>query len=141
MRGSRLLLQAFFRPAGGFGHGFVLVSGELFDYGEKFGVSAVTHRNGGVTAKAGALGAADGRSAKGCAEFFIRHFGEPVERRIYQPGTRLKFRRSRGRSFAVPGADILADIAAENLMTHAGAQLLGNRSAFLDGEIVNTLVS
>src|SRR5262245_3015741 len=37
----------------------------------------------------------------------------------------------------VPGADILADVAAEDVVSDPIAQLLGNRSALLDGQVSN----
>ena len=36
---------------------------------------------------------------------------------------------------AVPGADVLADIAAENGVSHIGTQIFGYSAAEFDGEI------
>ena len=69
-----------------------------------------------------------------------RHLSQPFQRGIDQPFPRLKFRRGGSRSFAVPGTDILADVAAKNLVTHARPQVLGDRAPLLDGQIRNAAI-
>ena len=48
---------------------------------------------------------------------------------------RREGRLDRHRSAAVPGADVLADVAAEDVRADAGAMLLRNRAAQLDREV------
>jgi len=67
--------QSFFCPACALGNSIVLVGRQLLKQGKKFPVSAVAHGDGGISTKAGMLGAADRRSAEDCAEFFPGHFG------------------------------------------------------------------
>ena len=112
----------------------------LSSSGRNLALAAVAHGDGGVAAQARALGAADGRSAEGFPKFFRGHFSEPGESRIDQARAGSEFGRSRGGSLAVPRANILADVAAEDVTAHARAEVLGNRPALLDREIRNALV-
>ena len=102
-------------PGGGFGDHFVLIPRQLFEQRKKFLVSAVAHGDDRVPAQSCALRAAHRRAAKRAAEIFLADLGQPVERRIYQIRPGLKLRRLRGRRFPVPGANILANVTAENV--------------------------
>src|ERR1019366_9199817 len=97
-------------------------------------------RNGGVATQTGALGAEDGRSTESLTEFFRRHFSEPGESGVIQPGPRLELTRRGCRSLTVPRTNILADVATENVVPHAGAKVLGDRPPFFNGEIGDALV-
>jgi len=77
---------------------------------------------------------------KNLAKFFCTHLSQPIERRINQFWAGLKLGRIRYRRFAIPWADVLADIAAEDMPSHSVAHLFGNRAALFDREIGDTLV-
>ncbi len=63
-----------------------------------------------------------------------------AKRGIDESFTRLKFGLIGRGSFAVPGADVLADVAAKDLVSHALAQFFGNGAALFDGEIRDAFV-
>ena len=98
-------------------------------------VAAVSHRHHRIPAQARKLGATNWRSSKYLAELFRPHFRQPVERRIDESFPRLKLcRGSRGR-LAVPRANVLTDVASENVSSHSFAQFYGNLAALLDRQI------
>ena len=68
------------------------------------------------------------------------HLREPFEGGIDQAVAGLEFGRGGDRGFAIPGADVLADVAAEDVASHAVAQVLGDGAALFDGEIGNAAV-
>src|SRR5208282_695357 len=110
---------------------------EFFQRRPKFLVAAVSHRNHRIPAQPGKLGAPDRRSAKHFPELFLLHFGQPVERWIDQAFPRLELRRGSHRSLAIPRANILTDVASENVPSHARAELDWNLAPLLDGQIGN----
>ncbi len=81
------------------------------------------------------FGAPDGRSAKHFPELFLLHFGQPVERRIDQTFPRLELRRGSHWRLAIPRANVLTDVASENVPSHARAKLVWNLAPLLDGQI------
>src|SRR5258708_2033732 len=131
--------QLFPGPKRAFRHGFIFIGCKLVEQRQKLPLGAIAHGDGNVAAQPGSFCPTDGRSAKSLAELFRAHFGEPLERWIYQLRTRLEFRRGGYWSFTVPGADVLADVASENVLANARPQFLGNRSTFLNREIGNAL--
>src|SRR6202012_2778661 len=97
--------------------------------------AAVSHGDGDVAQKTCAASAFDGRAFEPAFEFSGVHAGEPVERRVDEFGSRDHSGVSGDWSFAIPGADVLTDVAAEDLATNGLAQLFGDDAFFFDGEI------
>src|ERR1700722_7756316 len=128
------------RPARGCRPGFIFIAGPPFEQGKKFPLAAVASGDHGVAAQPGPFGAPYRRSGKSRAKFFLADLRQPVERGIYQFGPGSEFRGGGCRSFPVPGADILADVAAEQVAPHTGSHLFGNFAALLDREIGNAQV-
>src|SRR5579859_7051895 len=69
------------------------------------------------------------------AEFFGGHFRQPVQTWVHQAGARAKFLSAGHGSLPVPGANILADIAAKDMAADARAQIFGDRAALFDGQV------
>src|SRR5208282_2578131 len=90
-----------------------------------------------IPAQPGKLGAPGRGSAKHFPELFLLHFGQPVERWIDQAFPRLELRRGSQWRLAIPRANILTDVASENVPSHARAELFWNLASFLDGQIGN----
>jgi len=106
-----------------------------------------------VANQASPLGAFDGTVTKYGAEFLLRERGQPFElggekrfaafvwRHLLRGGpvasdcARLKSSDGRDRSFPVPGADVLADIATDDRIADGGTKFLGNRGAKFDGQV------
>src|SRR5215469_113567 len=124
-------------PARGFGNGGIGIVSRTFRHRNQVAIAAVSNRYERIASQTSPLRALNGRASEPLAEFFLGDFGQPVERRIYQTLARLEFRGIGRRSFPVPGADILADITAKNLMSQIFAELFGNRSPLLNREIGN----
>ena len=72
---------------------------------------------------------------KNPAKFLRTHLSQPIERGINQFWAGFKLGRIRYRRFAIPRADVLADIATEDVPSHSAANLLGNRATLFDREI------
>src|SRR6267378_7663434 len=120
-----------------FGYYWIGIFREALEGGNEFTFSTIAHGDDGIAAQASEFGSADRRSTEDCGKFFLLHFGEPVESRIYQAFTRLKFESGGYRRFAVPGTHVLADVATENMPAHLRAQGFGDVTALLDGQIRN----
>src|SRR5580658_6261476 len=101
----------------------------------------VSQRYAGIANQAAPFRALDRAPAKHGAKIRLRKRSEPLEfgseKRsfIFEYLARLKCSDARHRRLAVPGAHILADVAADNSIAHWSAKLVGNRSAEFDGEI------
>ena len=109
---------------------------EALKGGVKLGQSGVSHGNCHVPQEAQVTGAPQWRMAKhdvkliladGC-QLFKRGRGEAG----FEGGVRG------GRRATVPGTDVLADIAPENVAADTRAALFGDRAAEFDGEVGNT---
>ena len=74
------------------------------------------------------------------SKFLFADLRQPIERRIYQPFSGLKLRSNSHGSFPVPWADVLTDVATEDMPSHALAQTLWNCTPFLDRQIGNAAV-
>src|SRR5260370_5285078 len=99
--------------------------------------------------------ALDRAAAKNPAEFFLRKRGEPLQPRRKQRGAIfhflfsifalrlntpwLKCRELRHRRLAIPRANVLADVAADDRVSHLRPQLLWDRPTQLDREVGNAL--
>src|SRR5205807_9655209 len=103
-------------------------------------IPAVPHRDHRIAAQAAQLGATDGRTAKFFAKLLGFHFCDPLQGGIHESFTRLKLGSLRGRSSAVPRADILADVATKQVPAHTVTQFLGNGASLFDSEIRDALV-
>ena len=117
----------------------IFVRAELLQQRQKTIVAAIGHCDHGVSAQTTQLSAFHWRAAKQLAKFFHAKLHQPCEVGIHQLGPGLKIGQSRHRCMPVPWADILADVAAENLPANTWAQFLRNRVAQLDGQIRNAL--
>ena len=103
-------------------------------------IPAVPHRDHRIAAQAAQLGPAHGRTAKFFAKLLGFHFCDPLQGGIHESFTRLKLGSLRGRSSAVPRADILADVATKQVPAHTVTQFLGNGPSLFDSEIRDALV-
>ena len=63
------------------------------------------------------------------------HFGQPIEGWIDQAFARLEFGGGGDWSFAVPGANVLTDVAAEDVASDAWAQVFWNLATLFDGQV------
>src|ERR1035438_558724 len=81
----------------------------------------VSHGDGDIAQKSGVAGARNGRAAEQAAEFGLAKRSQPLEWRREFAGFKGGV-AGNGRA-AVPGADILADVAAEDVRAHGGAVL------------------
>src|SRR5690348_13070516 len=81
------------------------------------------------------LRARKGGTAKPFAKFLSRYSCELSKIRIHQRLIGLEVRIRGDRSPAIPRANILADIATEDVSADPVTHILGNRSSFLDREI------
>src|ERR1700693_36271 len=129
-------------PGTPLGNYFVLIPRQLLQQREEFPVSAIPNSYCSIAPYTRALSSPHRRAAKGPVEFLHTHLRQPLERRFHQLLARLQLNRLSRRRFAVPGADILADVAPENMPPHPGAKLviLRNRAPLLDREIRDALV-
>src|SRR5436305_12221438 len=139
---STLLLDFPHGPVGMFCYVRVGIFGQLAKAGQKRTLSAVAHGDCRVAAQSGIFGALDGRAAKAFLEILAAHRGNLLELGIHESSSRLKFRGFCSwlfgravRSAAVPRANILADVAAEDVVSHPGAHVFRNRAALFNGEI------
>src|SRR5208282_1077206 len=111
----RFPLEYCHRPAGVFRYYRVRILAQFLERWNKFFVAAVPHGNHRVPPQPGKLGAPHWRSAKDFTEFFRLHFGQPTKRRIDQAFPRLELRRGSHRRLPVPRANILTDVASEDV--------------------------
>src|ERR1700757_5400714 len=91
----------------------ILVCAQLLERWTMLPIPAVSHRDHRIPAQAAQLGPAHRRTAKFFAKLLGFHFREPLQGGIHESFTRLKLGSLRGRSSAVPRADILTDVAAK----------------------------
>src|SRR5215831_4635675 len=108
-------------------------SGQPFESGTQLGVAGITHRDRHIAQEPGIASARDWRTAEQPAEFFFTDPCQILERR--RKRARLVYRICRKRCAAIPGADVLADVAAEDVGADCGAVLLRHRAAQLDREV------
>ncbi len=87
----------------------------------KFLIAAIAHGNHGIPPQSRKLGAAHGRPTKRRSKFLGLHFRQPFKPGIHQLCTRLEFIRRRNWRLAIPGANVLADVAAKDMTPHASA--------------------
>src|SRR5271157_5987686 len=120
--GFLLPLQALQSPARVLGNNRVFVATEFFQHRQEALVAAVAHCDCHVAAKSVESCALYRRAAKQLAKFIHAELRQPFELRIDQLRPRFQFRRLRQPRLAVPRANILADVAAENLASDANAQ-------------------
>src|SRR5271170_3107978 len=120
--------------------------------------SGICQSDAGVAHQAAPLGALYGTSAKGCAESVFAHGGQPFktgqEERFFVvslgndrgrllwdgrgrlwESSWLKFFGLRDWGAPIPGADVLANVTAEDVTAHGLAQGLGNGAAKLDRQV------
>src|SRR5579859_687740 len=96
-----------------FGDDRISVGGECTQLRREALVPAVAHGDRSITPQAGELCALDRRMAEGLSEGFDVHPGDPFQRRIDELIRGLE-RPAHG-STPVPRADVLADVAAEDV--------------------------
>src|SRR5215469_4191 len=109
-------------PSCVFGNRGIRISSHLFQFGNKIPVPAVAHVNRDIPPQPCIFGSLDGRAAEDIAELFLIHPRQPLEVGMKQLLLGLELRRGcRGcvAGLGVPGADVLADIAAEDLMAYS----------------------
>src|ERR1700686_374057 len=107
---------------------------------DEFLLSAVAHGDGHIALQSSVSGAFYRRIAKCPAKGFFIHFRQPGKVRMKRLYLRLKFRRLRERrvaGFVVPGTNVLADVAAKDVMSDRLAKFPRNVAALLDGQISN----
>lgn len=113
-------------------HG-VLTALQVIQFRDHLRVSAVSHRHGDITHETAPLGSLDGTLPVASAEVFRREAAQFLEVRRPIPFPRLEFLNGRMWNLVVPGTNILADITAENQISHGWPEFFGNIFAKLDG--------
>ena len=119
-RVSVIRLQALDSPVCMFGDNRVLVATELLQKREKSHIAAVGHGDDYVAAKTIESCPLDWRTTKDFTKLLDAEASQPLEIRINQLRTGFELRSPGSGSVPVPGADILADVAAKNLPSDAG---------------------
>src|SRR5271157_60806 len=114
--------QALQSPARVLGNNRVFVATQFFQYRQEALVAAVAHRNCHVAAKPVQSCALHRRAAKHFAELIDAEPRQPFELGVDQLRPRLEFPHPSDQSFTVPRTNILANVAAEDLASDAGAQ-------------------
>src|SRR5713226_4825728 len=161
---TAMLLDARKRPTGRFGEDLILRGRQTLQYiGDSAMLrhtrpySGIPERDAGVTQQAAPLGAFDGTSAK---EFAKVPFVQPekpfqpgkverfVLRRVRRGGiiffrggknTRLERRQSDNRRAPVPWANVLANVAPKNVISHRRAKLFRDGAPQFNRQIGNAL--
>ena len=95
-------------------HHRIRVLGESFERGAKRSVAAIPHGDGDIPQQAGVFRSPQRCATKPCAKLGFGQGSEFLERR--GKGLRLKTEIFRLRSATVPWADVLADVAAEDVV-------------------------
>src|SRR5207249_11975685 len=88
--------------------------------------------------QAAAPGTLDGCTPKTLLKLLTRHVGEVFQARVHLGRTRLQAWICGVVSFAVPGADVLANITPKDVVTSLRTPLLRNRTLEFDRQICNT---
>src|SRR5262245_30693660 len=112
----------------------------LFQIGQELRVSAVAHGDDDVPAEPRIFGALDRRPTKDAAVGVFIHLRQPAQFGVVEPLLRLKLGQGSGRSapcFVVPRANILADIAAKDVVAHRRTKLFRNGAALFDRQVGN----
>src|SRR5450755_1286180 len=112
---------------------------EIFENRQEPLLSAVAHGYRDVAQQSVMFGALHRRTTKYLAKLLDSKACQPLEVGIHQRLARRKFWRLGQRSFAVPRAYVLADVAAEYLPTDSRPKLFGNGAAFFDSEVRDAL--
>src|ERR1039457_4787700 len=120
-------------PAGVGGDDGVGGGGQFFQGSAELGKARVSHSDGDVAQETAVAGARDGCAAEKVSEFGLPERSQLLERRREFAGFKGGVGGNGGA--AVPGADVLADVAAEDVRTDGGATLQGDGGAELDGEV------
>jgi hypothetical protein len=132
---ARLRAELRRGPLGGLSENGVFGVGPELELWEVSQVGAVAHRYGYIALEAFASGAFEGRAFKRLLECYVVELGQRFEGGIDQFGTGFNCLPGCYGGFAVPGADVLADVTAKDLSADEGAEIFGNRAFFLDGEV------
>jgi len=106
--------------------------------GDKAGQAAVAHGDCDIAAQAVEAGAPHRRTIEELFPLRLFECGQPLERGIYQFAARLKIRVGGDGRLAIPWADVLADVAAEDLAADGGTEVVRDGTALLDGEVGDT---
>src|ERR1039458_3973472 len=120
-------------PAGVGGDDGVGGGGQFFQGSAVLGKARVSHSDGDVAQETAVAGARDGCAAEKVSEFGLAERSQLFERRREFAGVKGGGGANGGAAF--PGADVLADVAAEDVRTDGGATLQGDGGAELDGEV------
>src|SRR5208282_1983012 len=102
-----------------FRHSAIRIVGQLLEQRYEAPIAAVAHRYHRVPPQAGTLGAPDRRTAESGAKVLGREVRQPRQRRMEALRVGLELGCRGSGSLAVPGADVLANVAAEDVVSHA----------------------
>src|SRR5437762_2762037 len=108
------------------------------EHGNEFAVAGVSHGHAYVPMEAAVLGPADRTVVKELADLLLGDSSPFLKRLVEQPATRLKSRFRRHCGLPVPGANVLADVAAKNEASDPRPHVQRNRTLFLDGPVGDT---
>ena len=98
-------------------------------------VAAIAHRNGNIALKTGTLSALQRRARERLFEGWLVEVREPVQGRVDKFLSRLEVGLVSNGGPAIPGADVLADVASKYLTAHLIAQFLRDASLLFDSQI------
>src|SRR4051794_20782880 len=76
---------------------------------------------------------------KSIAKILLGDGGERLQFGIYEAFSRCKFLHTCESRPPVPGTDVLANVAAKNMPSHALSEVLRNKASLLDCQIRNAL--
>jgi hypothetical protein len=122
-------------PRRGFGKHRVFILLPFGQAGKESRQAAVAHGDGDVPAQAFELCSLNGRAEKEAAKALLVQLGQPVESGVHQLGSRLQLRIGGNGGFAVPRANVLANVATEDLTSDSFSQFERDRSSFFNRQV------
>jgi hypothetical protein len=132
---TRWLLDALESPLSGLGQSWVFRLAPLLQLVDEVLFPAISHCDRDVAMQALASSALQGRPLEPPLERLGIHCCQPLQSGIDELLSCQHAFVGRDRRTTVPGADILADIASEDLSAHQTAQLFRDTSLLLDRQV------
>ena len=118
-------------------HHGVLVHCQGLEAGPTFGRAQVAEGDGDVTKETAAFGAFDRTSSEALTKLLDAQAGELREVWSKEPFAGFESRGAAVTALAVPGTDILADVAAEDVATETLPKRLWDGAALLDRQVAD----
>src|SRR5262249_15336312 len=126
------------RPGGVLLHQGLFVIQQAFQEGNKGGIPRVPHRHTDIAEQTTALGALDCCIPKTLLKLLTCHMGEVFQARVHLGRMRLQAWVRGVVSFAIPGADVLANNKTKDVVASLRKELYRNSALELNRQIRNT---